>query len=438
MILIYNALLFLLLLVSLPKLLYHRIKKKKYKGHFNQKLGSPFKLIKRGKKPLVWIHAVSVGETKAIAPLAKRLKDLPHSPELLITSVTDTGHSEAMRSMPFADYHFLMPFDFSWIIRPIIRRLKPDLVLLCETDFWFNFLDEAKKQGAKIALINGKLSERSFSRFKRFHFLSKRLFQLFDLYCVQSQRYAKRFELMGVPPNHIVITGNVKLDNPAQPLLQSELEILKKRFGIGPDESVIVAGCTHAPEEELILDAFKQCLKDHPHLKLIIAPRHPERFTEVLELIKKSHLKHINYTDLDHADGHEKIILMNAMGVLKTSYQLADIAIVGGSFTAKVGGHNILEPSVYGKPVIFGPHMHTQLDFVELIRDANAGIQVTKDQLTNTLINLLNTPQKASEIGLAGLKLTESTQGATRHTFESLTKYFAKAPLFIAGKEALR
>ena len=339
---------------------------------------------------------------------------------LLISSTTETGHAEAQKSLNFADFHVYLPFDFSWVIRPIIRRVRPNLVLLCETDFWYNFLDAAKRVGAKTALVNGKISERSLGRFRQFRFLAKPIFALIDLFCLQSERYRQRFLQLNIPSKKMIVTGNIKLDGNCSPLTDNELETWRKKMGLTPQTPVIVAGSTHHPEEEILLDALEVLSKNLPALKLILVPRHPERFSEVTALLQNKALPFIRFSHIENANGSEKIILMDTMGLLRTCYQLADVAFVGGSFTKKVGGHNILEPSWYGKPVVFGPEMHTQLDLVDFMKEFQAGVQVPKEMLTETLQHFLSSKTSAQKIGAAGLALVQAMQGATARTFEAL------------------
>lgn len=396
----------------------------KYRKSLIGRMGRGFDEVKKGEKKLVWIHAPSLGETKAIALLAMKIKEKAPDSYLLITSTTETGHEEAKKSISVADKHLFLPFDFSWIVRPIIRMLQPSLVILCESDFWYNFLDECKKIGTKVCLVNGKLSLKSMQRHLKFPFFPQQLFSKIDLFCVQSQRYLERFAHLGVPKEKILVTGNIKFDNASSFLSAADLRSWKEKLKIKDDDLVIVAGSTHNPEETIVLEALEPLWKMLPNIKLVIVPRHPERFQEVANLLKQKQLPFNKLSAIEQSTGNEKVILIDAVGILKNCYQVCDIAFVGGSFTEKVGGHNILEPCCYAKPVVYGQHMHSQLDLVEFLNEFKTGIQTTPDEFQLVLKGLLESKSKREEVGEAGLKLMNAMQGASEKTFSIIRNNF--------------
>jgi len=348
---LYNVLLFIGFFLSIPRLILQR---KKYQGTWGKRLGKGFPIIHKGEKRLLWVHAVSVGETRAIAPLATMFEQ--EGWLLLVTTCSSTGLAEAKRLLPYAEGHALLPLDFSWVIGPILKRIRPDRVLLAESDFWRNFLRFSKAEGADIILANGKMSDQSFARFKRFPFFSRPLFQLFDLICSQNEVYTTRFRALGAP--HVVTTGNLKVEAPIDSLSFAEISHLKKLYHIeGPS---LTLGSTHAPEEKELLSALKPLWKAYPDFRLLVVPRHPERFDEVEKLLLE---EGFTVSRLSQGSQPSQILLIDKMGHLRTCYQLTDISIVAGSYTTKVGGHNILEPLFYGKPTFYGPHMWSQKDF---------------------------------------------------------------------------
>lgn len=430
--LIYELILWFAAILSLPKLLYNYWFHGKYRQSLAKRCGFNFPLVRKGNRYLIWIHAVSVGETKAVATLAKQLKSQLKNPIILISSITETGHAEARRSLPFADYHVYLPFDLNFIIKPIVKFVKPNLVIISETDFWYNFLNNCKKQNAHIVVVNGKISQRSMHRFEKAHFFAKHLFSKIDLFCIQSHHYEKRFEQIGVSKEKMIVTGNLKFDDEYPKLSKEQSETWKKQFRIGTEDLVCVIGSTHDPEEKLLLDEMRKVWEIFPTLKVILVPRHPERFNDAAAILRKENIPHTRFSRLDHSSGDSKVILMDAMGFLRKCYQLADIAIVAGSYTHKVGGHNILEPAWYGVPVIFGPHMHSQPELFDLMKEYEAGMQVPAESLSKTLLELLHCPEKRRKIGGNGLKMLADINGATNRTFRALKSnlQFAKMHLF--------
>ncbi|WP_213106609.1 3-deoxy-D-manno-octulosonic acid transferase [Candidatus Protochlamydia amoebophila] len=423
--LLYEMSLWLLAILATPKMLYYFFIHGKYRHSLWYRLG--FKGFEISQEhPLIWIHAVSLGETKAVIALARELKiTYPHH-RLLISSVTETGHAEAKRSLPFANYHVYLPFDFYFIIKKIVRKTAPQLVIICESDFWLNFMRLTKQQGAALVLVNGKLSQKSAARFKIFNFFSKKLFSLFDLLCVQNSLYKERFVDIGVQEEKLHVTGNLKLDDEYPQLTKEGVYAWREKLGIFPEQPVLTIGSSHYPEEQMLIRMLKELWNQIPDLKAILVPRHPERFKEVVAFLEKERLKWINFTDINRRTGKEQVILIDAIGMLRMCYQLSDIAIVGGSFTLKVGGHNILEPCWYGKPVIFGLSMYSQLELVDLIKQAEAGIQVSEQELQKVLEILLIDSSIREEIGQNGLALVQSLTGSTKRTLQTITALFQK------------
>lgn len=420
---LYECVLLLLAFAMFPRMLYQRWRYGKPLNAFLQKWGRSFPHINKGNRTLVWIHAVSVGETKAVAALAKMLKESMDNPILIISSVTATGHAEAKRNIAIADYYLFLPFDLRFVIKPIVDRVKPDIVVLSETDFWYNFLRFSKQNGAFIALVNGKISERSMRRLITFSLFSKALFSCIDIFCIQNEIYQKRFEQIGVNRKKCFITGNTKLDEEAAFLSAQELSSLRAHFAISADDLVVVVGSTHHPEEKLILDLLPQIWEQFPNVKVLIVPRHPERFDEVAALITEKKYPFGRFTSKDSLSGTEKVILVDAMGILRKCYQLATLAIVGGSFTERVGGHNIVEPTFYGVPVFFGPYMHTQQELVDLVKHYHAGRQVDIAGLIPAVLACLSDEKVLKELSLGGRQLSCEVKGASNRTLQHLLRH---------------
>lgn len=400
----YNFCLILFALFSLPKIF-----RGKYKNSWKERLGIslPEFSPKKGQK-VIWIHSISMGETRAIIPLFRQIRETYPDAAVVISTTTETGQAEAKRSMPDAHAHFYLPLDFSWTIRRLLDQIKPTTLILCESDFWYHLLTLAKKRGVHIALVNGKVSERSCGRFQKLPFFTRRLFAPFHCLCVQSERHLNRFLSLGIPKKKLFITGNLKFDAPVKKLPDAKRD----------HDPVLVIGSTHAPEEELLLTALDTVWKKIPQLKVFLVPRHPERFDAVASLIQSRNIPFRRYSE--NKSGDERLILIDAMGLLNQCYQSADLAIVGGSYTPHVGGHNIFEPVLLGVPVLFGPHMHSQSDIEELVLSAEAGKKVEINDIPSTLIDFLTNSALHKTYADACISLSESVQGSTQRTFEKI------------------
>lgn len=419
----YEVVLFLLFLAALPKALYEYIRYGKHKTNFLKRVGFDFPHINRKNDgPIIWVHAVSVGECHAANPLIKQIKSELPDATIIVSSVSETGHAEAKKTITSADYHVYLPFDFYLSVNHIFKQVKPDMVILTEGDFWYRFLKEAKKHGASIAVINGKVSETSAKRFCQFRSFTKRLFALIDIVCVQSELYKERFLAMGIDPAKIVVTGNLKVDSLPTAISESELAELRKTLHIAPGDTVLVIGSTHDPEEELLLSQLTPILTSHPTLKVIIAPRHPERFEAVAQILEKHGLSYGSWTK-GSIHANPQAYLIDAMGILRKCYQLADIAIVAGSFTDKVGGHNIMEPQAFGIPVLTGPYMYSQPQLIECAKYYNAILQVSSTEVGPTIEKLLADSALRQQLGKQSLEMVKELRGATMRTRNTIWNY---------------
>jgi len=365
-------------------------------------------------KDVIWIHAVSVGETKSVKTLFASLQRAHPDSFFLVTTTTETGLAEARRSLAGADAYSYLPIDLRWIVRRWAQNLRPKLFIMVESDFWPNLLAAIKKTGGKTILVSGKLSVRSARRFARFKFFSKKLFDRIDLFLLQNEEDAERFFHVA-ERGRIQIGGNLKLDYKPVPVDTSEW-----RQKISPTERAITLSCTHAPEEEELLARLPQ------DLFVFLAPRHPERFDEVARLLEKKNIPFTRWTKLVEKRGGERVVLVDAMGQLPICYSLSRLAIVAGSFNPNVGGHNILEPCMYGIPTFFGSHMFSQKELVARVLAAKAGMQVTYETLAPVLETFFNTPSIETEMGTAARALAESGRGASAATLQMIERFLEK------------
>lgn len=399
MTILYDITLYLLFIISFPKLLVDYLFKKKYRKSLFARIVP--EVPKGAKKPLIWLHAVSIGETKALSTLVPHVRKEHPDAFIYVTTVSETGNEEAKKRILDADTIGFLPLDFSWSIKGFVRKLKPDLLILVEGDFWFNLMKEVKKQGGQIIVVNGKISEKSLKRYLAVRFFSRPIFHSIDHFCLQGESYLERFLKLGIRPESLTVTGNLKFDIPPPPT--EDLESLKKRYRISDNDRVITLGSTHEGEEELLYKALIPALTMDPNLKVLIVPRHPERFARVKQLIH-----------------HPQIRIVDEMGVLPACYKISTLAIVGGSFVKHIGGHDIFEPAKLGIPTLYGPHMFGQVDLDKGLTESGAGIKVEASHLIEVVEKLLNDSVAHSAMGENGKHYAHKVMGASFHTWNCI------------------
>ena len=429
MFLLYNILLTLGFIVLLPRFVFDAVFSGKYAGGFFQRLGFIRKFDPKGKN-VVWIHCVSVGETNAARPLIDRIHNEYQELSIVVSTTTKTGQRLA-RSLfaDTADLVFYFPFDWKSTVRRALRRIDPALVLLIETEIWFNFIRETNKHQTKLAIVNGRLSERSFERFGYITKFMHRVLSYVDLALMQDKADAKRIMALGLRGSRVRVTGNIKFDHE---LTSTETKLsadLRRRFDIRPEAPLIVAASTHAPEEEMLLQAFKQVWKSFPEQlpRLLIAPRHPERFPAVADLIKKSGFSWVRRTENESARDHTaEIILLDTIGELRAAYPLAEIVFVGGSLIPH-GGQSIFEPAAAGKAIVTGPYTGNFAAAVNEFLDRDAIVQLPDltakkvvPELASVISSLLSDPTKRALLGANALAEIENNRGAVSRTIEYL------------------
>jgi len=414
--LIYEILYFIAVLMLLPKEYLKRSINTR-KRWIREKFGF-FLESKKNKKPLIWIHAVSVGEVIAISTFVKKLSQ---EYEILLSTITDTGQKIANdRFKEFPVNVIYMPFDISFAIKKTLKFFNPLCLILTETEIWPNLISITSKK-IPVILVNGRLSEKSFNGYSKIKFFIKPVLEKLELVCVQEDLYKEKYINLGVIPEKIYVTGNMKFD--------IELEEIKFTWESLIPRPVILAGSTHSPEEELIIDAF---LKTVDYGTLVIAPRHPERFNEVENLIKNkiALLKEkVFFSKLSHFEELNKnvqilIILIDQMGILGSLYRICDIAIIGGSFIPH-GGQNPLEPAYWKKPIICGPYMHN-FPFIEDFLKNKACLMINIDFLSVKIKELISNPEIISLMGNNAYEIFVKKSGATEKNLKLLTQSIGK------------
>ncbi len=417
----YDFFLHIAALFYAPIFLFQWLFRGKYRKNIKQRLGLALPRMRiKNKEFVVWFHAPSLGETKAIAPLVALMRLNMPKATIMVSNVTETGHAAAVASLKDADYHFYLPLDLPYLINPLVDSIKPDLIIISETDFWYNFLKRATDKGARVVVVNGKISERSLRRFNILPWVMAPLFQLIDLICPQNEDYKDRFMRLGIPPDHLYVTGNLKLDDASTNLSEKAVGEWKKKLGLHKDDFLLVIGSTHHPEEKQLIHVLKKVWKKCPGLKVALAPRHPERFKTVASYLESIKMPFATYSAEEQFNKQTNLMLFDEMGILRELYQVGDMAIVAGSYTDKVGGHHLLEPSLYGKPVLFGPHTQSQSEMAFMMKKAEAGKQVSLDKLGEAIVDLISHPEKRKKMGAAGIKMFAEAKGATERTWQLL------------------
>lgn len=369
-------------------------------------------ICQKRSKGVILICAVSMGETKAASALFKQMKRFYPNGSIYVGCRTETGVKEAKKLMPEAEGHLLLPLDLSWKVRKFLTQVQPDIIVIIEGDFWYNFCLIAKKMGAFISIASGKLSEKSFRRFLACSFFSKKMFSLFDLVCVQNRVFQDRFISLG--SQNVVIGGNLKYD---APFIVDQWESTAKQLNIKKQDQIIVLASTHDTEEKKLLEILMPLLFEFPLCKLLIVPRHPDRFNLVEKMLEKLEVDASVYSKVQ---GEKRVILIDAMGVLPKLYKMAFLSIVGGSFVSHIGGHNIFEPLQGGSPVLFGPYMFGQKDLRDLIINAGAGKQSSYENLAHDVRSLLKDQELYLTMKNKGIELVSELHGTAEKTLKMI------------------
>jgi 3-deoxy-D-manno-octulosonic-acid transferase len=408
--------LFVLSLLS-PWLLCRAFRTGRYRRGLRAKLFGLHQAMPPG---AVWFHGVSVGEIhllrQVIAAFRRHYPDIP----CVLSTTTDTGYDEARRCFPdLIVFHY--PFDFSWSVRRSLRAVSPYLIVLAEAELWPNFLIAARRQGVPIAVINGRMSPRSLKHYQAVKPLSRWLFRQVDLLLMQTEHYARAVRILGVHPDRVAVTGNIKFDGVLTDRRNPQTRYLRDILKIKDTDLIWIAGSTQAPEEEIVLRIWQKLRHEHPNLRLFLVPRHKERFEEVAQLLSQAGEEFARRSSC--ADLGRPIVLVDTMGELGPLWGLADVAFVGGSLDGRRGGQNMIEPAAFGAAVVFGPHVWNFAETAARLIDAEAACQVADaGQLEMVVRLLLEDEKKRQGLGAAARAFVQRHQGATMQTVTYLGK----------------
>ncbi|MEO7134003.1 MAG: 3-deoxy-D-manno-octulosonic acid transferase [Vicinamibacterales bacterium] len=442
---LYSVLVLIVAVIASPWFIYQAVRYKKYVGSFGQRMGYlPVSFNMDGDES-IWIHAVSVGEVLTARPLISDLKRRYPTLRMFLSTTTMAGQQLARRSVQDVDAVFYFPFDLGFVVRRTLDLVRPTLFIMMETEIWPNLLRECRGRGIKTAVVNGRISARSFPRYRMIRPMMRRVMDHIDRFLVQSEESARRFIDLGADPARVVVTGSLKFDSlelsstaqagvPAARSVRGGVEArardrVLRYFRVPASRSVIVAGSTMKGEEAQVLRAFRKVRAGAPNTLLVLAPRNPERFGEAEQLARSEGWKVARRSDLAvDSEPRVDIVILDTIGELATIYQIATIVFVGGSLVA-TGGHNVLEPAVFGKPIVFGPHMQNFLEIADAFVSNGAGVQLSgDDELEEAFLSLMSDPVRRARLGAAARALVEANRGANAKSVTVLTALLPQEP----------
>jgi 3-deoxy-D-manno-octulosonic-acid transferase len=415
------------IIVSAPYYLWRYRKSSLMRESWRERFGYLPSQLKQERYGAIWVHAVSVGETLAVAGLIRTLQERYPDRKIFISHVTPTGRETGARHLPGVAGRFYLPLDWSACVHRVLNCLKPNLLLIVETELWPNLLRAVHQSGAKVVLVNARLSDRSLRGYRLFRRLMRYVLENVDCFFVQTARDAERFSAIGAAPGRVVIAGNLKFDGlpPEAGRLPKLLERALPVAGRGP---VWVAASTMPGEEELVLKAWQEIYRAYPRSLLILAPRHPQRFERVMQLLGSQDIGFLRRTALnDNRDqaallASPSVLLLDTLGELAGIFEIADVAFMGGSLVP-TGGHNLLEPAQWDKPVIFGPHMENFRDAADIFLESKAAIRVqTWNELAAEVIRLFEDSHRRIQMGTAAREAIEKGRGATKRILDGISE----------------
>ena len=422
MYLAYSLLTLVVFVVLSPYFLYQAVRYKKYIGGLRERLGFLPITFNVDGDASIWIHAVSVGEVLASRALASDLKARYPRLRLFLSTTTIGGQQVARRSLSNVDAVFYFPFDWTFIVRRTLRLVRPRVFVMVETEIWPNLLRECRAQGVRTVMINGRISQRSYPRYRLVRRFFRRVLADVDRFCMQSEESARRIVELGADPSRVTVTGSLKFDAlelPPTPGHGRPRDRVLRFFRLSPARAVIVAGSTMRGEEAAVLRASARIKATMPSALVVLAPRQPERFAEAERIAREAGFVATRRSDLPiDAEPRADVVVLDTIGELAQLYQVATAVFVGGSL-ADHGGHNILEPAIFGKPIVFGAHMQNFKEIADAFVANDAAIQVRSEQeLEEALLTLVTDPVRRARLGAAARALVEANRGAKDKTLD--------------------
>ena len=423
---IYSVLTVAFFIVVSPYFLYQAIRYRKYITNLPQRLGYlPVSFNLDGDES-IWVHAVSVGEVLAARALLPDLRERYPRLRVFLSTTTITGQQIARNNLHFVDEVFYFPFDLGFIVKRTLKLVKPRLFIMMETEIWPNLLRACHRTGVKTILVNGRISSRSFPRYQVVRPFFRRVLRHVDRFCMQSEESARRIIDIGAPRDRVIVTGSLKFDSldvPGAVAGDRGPNRVLRYFRMAPDRPVVIAASTLKGEEEPVLEAFQRIRATMTNAILIMAPRKPERFDEAERIARRAGWKVARRTELRvDSEPRDDVIILDTIGELAQLYQIATAVFVGGSLV-DAGGHNILEPAVFGKPIVFGPYMQNFAEISQTFLDNGAAVQVRSGrELEPVLVELLSDPVRRASLGAAARALVEANRGARARSLAAIAQ----------------
>jgi 3-deoxy-D-manno-octulosonic-acid transferase len=416
---LYSAGLVMALASYLPVMLVRRLRGQSHGVHLAERLGRLGDGLPD--EPRCWVHAVSVGEAVTAAPLVEGIRRRWPDLSVVLTTVTPTGARIVEDRMAGVATHRYFPLDLPGPVARALDSVRPRFFVGMETELWPNFLRALARRRIPSMIANGRISDRSFRRYRLVRLFLGSVLRRVSVFAMQSQEDARRIIALGAPPERVVVTGSLKADQ--EPEAPGARELWERLLGLTPEERVWIAGSTHRGEEDLVLDAFRRLRPRFPSLTLLLAPRHPERAAEVEGSIRSRGFTSVRRSELPRQRGQDAVIVLDTVGELAQFYRVGHVVFVGGSLVPN-GGHNMLEPALRAKPVLFGPHTENFRDSAELLLDAGAARVVTDVSTLGAAVDeLLSGPEEARAMGERGFAAVIRRQGGVRATLELIERY---------------
>jgi 3-deoxy-D-manno-octulosonic-acid transferase len=423
---LYSVLIVAFFAVMSPFLIYQAVRYRKYIGSFTQRLGYlPISFNLDGDES-IWIHAVSVGEVLTARALLPALRERYPKLRLFLSTTTMTGQQIARNNLQYVDEVFYFPFDLGFIVNRTLQLVRPRLFIMMETEIWPNQLRACSRAGVRTMLVNGRISSRSYPRYRLARPFFRRVLRHVDRFCMQSDESARRVIDIGADRDRVIVTGSLKFDSlelpGSQPVDRGRNRVLRY-FRVSPNRPVVIAASTLKGEEEPVLDAFQRIRATMTDALLIIAPRKPQRFEDAERLARRAGWNVARRSELRvDAEPRQDVVILDTIGELAQLYQVATAVFVGGSLVDS-GGHNILEPAVFGKPIVFGPYMQNFAEIAQTFMENGAAIQVRNGrELETALLALLGDPVRRARLGAAARALVEANRGARTKTLAAIAQ----------------